>query len=422
MSDSGSNTQKKSFLLLQGVASPFFNQLQTALINANQECLKVNFCGGDLFSGEYFHKSQNHINFLGSLDALSAFYAELFTQHQISDIALFGDTRPIHLDAIALAKQQNINIHVFEEGYFRPNWVTLDNGGVNAYSSIYQTSQNQAEWFLQNGSNSDWQEKTQVTGGGLLIRAWHDIRFHLASFFLKRKFFHYKTHRPDNPLAEYWGFVRRIPLVHFIYNDSANQIIDKLLKSQTRYYLLPLQLEADSQMRLHSSFKSLAEVIETTLKSFAKFASEDSKLVIKLHPLDPWFIDYTKVIKRLLKNFNINEERVLYLEAGDLNKLLTECQGTILVNSTVGTSALGANCPVIALGSAIYNIDGLTFQGSLDNFWLNASPPDKAIFAAFRQCYIKHTQINGSFYNRRGIEMAVANSVKKLLNIDSFPK
>ncbi len=89
------------------------------------------------------------------------------------------------------------------------------------------------------------------------------------------------------------------------------------------------------------------------------------------------------------------------------------------MNSTVGTSALNANCPVIALGEAIYNIDGLTFQGSLDDFWANASPPDKALFAAFRQCYIKQTQINGSFYNQKGIAMAVSASVKKLLKANS---
>ena len=147
MSNKDSNTQQKSFLLLQGVASPFFNQLESALLKANQKCLKVNFCGGNLYAGEFFRKALNHINYQGSLIDLPEFYAELFAKHQITDITLFGDTRPIHLSAIALAKQNNINIHVFEEGYFRPNWVTLDKGGVNAFSSIYLSSQNKAEWF-----------------------------------------------------------------------------------------------------------------------------------------------------------------------------------------------------------------------------------------------------------------------------------
>ncbi len=418
MPNSTSNSKQRSFLLLQGVASPFFNELEKELLKNNHQCLKINFCGGDLFSGAFFNKSHNYENYSGNLEALPSFYHNIINERYITDIALFGDTRPIHLAAIELAKARNIRIHVFEEGYFRPNWVTLDNVGVNAYSSIYKKSEGNAAWFLQNGTDSSWCEQSESTGGGLLIRAWHDIRYHLASFFFKRKFPQYKTHRPDSPLAEYWGFVRRIPLLSFYYNGQSNKIINALLLSDSPYYLLPLQLEADSQMRLHSPFKSLAQVIDTTLKSFAEFAPKNSKLVIKLHPLDPWFIDYKEIITNLLSKYNINKDRVYYLEAGDLNKLLSQCQGTVLVNSTVGTSALSANCPVIALGSAIYNIEGLTFQGSLDDFWQNNSPPDKALFAAFRQCYIKHTQINGSFYNQQGIAMAVSASVEKLLRTD----
>jgi len=228
---------------------------------------------------------------------------------------------------------------------------------------------NKPQWFLDNAPTEPLPENSQNTGGNLLIRAWHDIRFHIASFLFKWKFPHYRTHRPDSPLAEYWGFIRRIPMVHFYYNRVCDQKINALLNEKTPFYLLPLQLQADSQMRLHSTFNSLADV-----------------------------------------------NRVLYLEAGNLNHLLKQCSGTIVVNSTVGTSALSVNCPVIALGSAIYAIEGLTFQGPLDDFWMNATPPNKALFEAFRRCYISATQINGSFYNQKGITMAVNASIPKLLN------
>ncbi len=165
---------------------------------------------------------------------------------------------------------------------------------------------------------------------------------------------------------------------------------------------------------MHSSISSLEEVIQTCIESFAKYAPENSKLVIKLHPLDPWFIDYPEIISTLVTKHNLAEGRIIYLEAGDLNRLLEHCNGTILVNSTVGTSALSMNCPVIALGSAIYNMPGLTFQGSLDDFWKQASKPDKNLFKAFRQCYIERTQINGSFYNQKGIRMAVKASIPLL--------
>ncbi len=416
----GGCANNRSFLLLQGVASPFSFELEKALVKTQFRALKINFCGGDLFSGRYFSTALNHINYRSSLADLPEFYTRIFEEHQITDIFLFGDSRPVHKAVIRTAKELEINIHVFEEGYFRPNWVTLDNGGVNAYSSIYRASQNKPEWFLNEAQklqqeNGDFQDNSQPTGGGLAIRAWHDIRYHLARALFKPMFPHYKTHRPDSPLEEYWGFVRRMPSVSFYFKYKAKRQIDTLIASKSPFYLLPLQLEADSQMRLHSGFSTLEEVLKSTIKSFATHAPVDTKLVVKLHPLDPWFVDYPKIIKTLCSKFKIQAERIIYLEAGNLDLLLENCQGTILVNSTVGTSALAKNCPVITLGSAIYNIEGLTFQGNLDGFWNQASSPDKRLFEAFRRCYIEHTQINGSFYNRKGIKMAVNATMQKLL-------
>jgi capsular polysaccharide export protein len=61
-------------------------------------------------------------------------------------------------------------------------------------------------------------------------------------------------------------------------------------------------------------------------------------------------------------------------------------------------------------------MEGLTFQGSLDDFWKQASPPDKALFDNFQQAVIEQTQINGAFYNQKGIEMSVLGSLPKLLD------
>lgn len=401
----------RSFLLLQGVASPFFSELEIALNKAGHDALKINFCGGDLLSGRFFSTALKYINYRGNLDALPEFYIEIFNEHSITDILLFGDTRPVHLPAIKLAKSKNLNIHVYEEGYFRPNWVTLDNGGVNAYSSLSRDP----EWYRTFAREHQVKtQKNQPTGGGLTIRAWHDIRYHLVKVLLKPLFPHYQTHRPDSALKEYWGFVRRIPSVKFHLNKKANRQIETVLTSKKPFYLLPLQLDADSQIRVHSPITSVTKVIQATIQSFANNAPHDALLIIKNHPLDPWFVDYPAVIKKALTENNMDESRVVYLEAGDLITLLKHAKGTVLVNSTVGTSALIYNGPVIALGKAIYDMAGLTFQGTLNDFWTQASPPDKALFNAFRSSVIETTQINGGFYNQKGIEMSVANSLPAL--------
>ena len=74
----------------------------------------------------------------------------------------------------------------------------------------------------------------------------------------------------------------------------------------------------------------------------------------------------------------------------------------VVVNSTVGLSAVGEGVPVKVCGESIYDIDGLTFQGSLDNFWKNAplAVPNAALYQAFKTYLVSHTQHQGSFYKR----------------------
>ena len=404
---------KQNFLLLQGVATPFFSELGKALNSAGHSVLKVNFCGGDLLTGRFFSNTLKNTNYRGGLKGLDAFYVSLFDEHNITDIILFGDTRPIHTPAVRIAKESNITVHVYEEGYFRPNWITLDKGGVNAFSSLSKDP----DFYLSAFSNASNNKETAMnTGGGLAIRAWHDIRYHAATLLLKKHFPHYQSHRPERASKEYWGWIKRLPSLFLYYNDQSKQKINTLLKNQNPFYLLPLQLDGDSQMRIHSPINTVSELIETTLKSFSTHAPDNSVLVIKNHPLDPWFINYPRLINKATKQYKIAKERVIYLESGDINSLLDHAKGTVLVNSTVGTSALQKGCPVIALGSAIYDMAGLTFQGSLDQFWAEANPPNKELFDNFQKTVIEQTHINGAFYNRKGIEMAVKGSLSKLIN------
>jgi capsular polysaccharide export protein len=401
---------RRNLLLLQGVATPFFSELGKALESAGHSVLKVNFCGGDLLSGRFFSTSIKHINYRGGLKGLDAFYISLFDEHHITDILLFGDTRPVHTPALQVAKEMNIKLHVFEEGYFRPNFITLDKGGVNAYSSLPKNAE-----FYKNQSHIK-HKTAKKGGGGLTIRAWHDLRYHVATLLLKSQFPHYQSHRPERASKEYWGWIKRLPSLYFYYNDKSKQRINTLLKTQKTFYLLPLQLDGDSQMRVHSPINTVSELIDITLKSFSTNASSDSILVIKNHPLDPWFVNYPRLINKCARQYGIAKERIIYLESGDLESLLSHTKGTVLVNSTVGTSALSLGSPVIALGSAIYDIEGLTFQGSLDQFWTQASPPDKALFDNFKDSVIERTQINGTFYSQKGIEMAVQGSLSKLID------
>jgi capsular polysaccharide export protein len=96
------------------------------------------------------------------------------------------------------------------------------------------------------------------------------------------------------------------------------------------------------------------------------------------------------------------QNRVRYIHDQHLPTLLEHARGVVVVNSTVGLSALHHGTPVKICGTAIYDIEGLTFQGTLDDFWDHACEltVDHELFKRFRSYVIKHTQLNGSYYRR----------------------
>jgi len=74
----------------------------------------------------------------------------------------------------------------------------------------------------------------------------------------------------------------------------------------------------------------------------------------------------------------------------------------VVVNSTVGLSAIHHDKPVLACGNAIFDMEGLTWQGDMDNFWTSGSAwsPDSTLYRRFRDYVLYHTQLNGNFYKR----------------------
>src|SRR5690606_6394580 len=133
----------RRFLFLQGVCSPFFDRLGRALTAVGHPVTKVNFNAGDSW---YWNngKALTHRGGIGDLDHL---YQHLFDSEGHTDVVLFGDQRPIHRPAIELARARGVSIHVFEEGYFRPYWITLERDGVNACSQLPRDPQ----WYRRVG-------------------------------------------------------------------------------------------------------------------------------------------------------------------------------------------------------------------------------------------------------------------------------
>ena len=402
--------KKRAFLFLQGVCSPFFTRLGDRLKAEGHAVYKVNFNVGDM---AYWGLRSNE-RFSGTMDELPGFIQHCLQRFAITDQVLFGDCRPVHRAAIQIAQNFGIRTHVFEEGYFRPHWITLEREGVNGHSLLPRDP----DWFIDSGKRLGKLPDPVPFTSPFWKRAAHDVIYHCASAWNWLAFPRYRTHAPFNAIVEYAGYIKQLPKLRLIAKREENRC-SEIISSQKPYYLLPLQLASDAQILVHSSYNGMHDVLEKVLGSFAQHATSSSVLVIKNHPLDIGLVNYRALVFKLAHRFGLSSSRVIFLEGGNLNTLSQRAKGMITVNSTSGMIALQHGCPVFTLADPIYNLPGLTFQGELDDFWIEGFKPDNDLFIQFRKTVIHTTQINGGYYCSKGIELAIENALVHLTSEQS---
>ena len=135
-------------------------------------------------------------------------------------------------------------------------------------------------------------------------------------------------------------------------------------------------------------------------------------LVFKKHPFDPGAIPYETLIRLEAYSLGIRD-RVMFLHSGSLPELIRQSEGVVLMNSTVGTSALHHGKPTTVLGDAIYDMPGLTCQKGLSRFWKEGSVPDQTLYRSFRSVLFKKTLVHGGFYSSQGRAFALQGILGK---------
>ena len=388
-----SEFSNKRVLMLQGPVGPFFARFAADLQNAGAVVFKVNFNGGDwLFS--HSKAFAGVFNFSGTLADWPAYLAELLTRLGIETVFLFGDCRPVHEAAKSVIRASGARIGVFEEGYLRPDYITLEREGVNNNSSL----PSDPAFYLSRRQRK--MPKAQSLGSTYGQAAKWGMLYFAAATLGRLKFLHYQHHRrlgfSDGPswLLSFWR-------KHY-YRRLEKEVLPALTSAQSgNFFLVSLQTRGDAQMSVHSHFESVDAFIDYVAQSFAEHAPPECLLAIKHHPLDRGYSDYTALVEQLTKRHHL-EGRCHYIHDQHLPTLLEHARGVVVVNSTVGLSAVGEGVPVKVCGEAIYDIKGLTYQGPLDTFWHHArqARPNAALYAAFRNYLIAHTQHQGSFYKR----------------------
>ncbi|MEK7491327.1 MAG: capsular biosynthesis protein [Pseudomonadota bacterium] len=379
-------------LLLQGPMGPFFRRLARALLQAGAASVhKVNFNGGD----QFFY-ARGAIRYRGTMEAWPSALSRLMSELQIDTVFLFGDCREIHRPVQAIARERGAEVWVFEEGYVRPDFVTLERSGVNNHSPAPRDPA-----FYNALPDMELPVEKPVGNTFWYAACWATF-YYTASILMRPFYRHYRHHRPLG-VSELLPWLRS-PVRKLRYRMRERRYGDFLCGVEAgRFYLVPLQVGTDFQVRVHSDFDSVSHFVERVVASFARHAPTDHYLVLKHHPMDRGYSDYSVLIRALAERYGV-QGRLHYIHDQHLPTLLDHASGVVLINSTVGLSAMNHGLPVAVLGDASYALPGMSYQGGLDSFWSDALDfrMDKDLYRRYRNYLIRHTQLNGDFF-RNGV-------------------
>jgi capsular polysaccharide export protein len=386
----------KNILLLQGPMGSFFQRLDLRFRQGGAKTFKIGFNAGDWF----FSNRDNYIPYRGTKEEWRDFIRLFLEEKEIHKIFLFGDCRFYQKIAIEESMKLGIEVFVFEEGYIRPDFVTMERYGVNNYSKISRDPN-----FYRNLPKNFFHKRLILPANPKYWKmALSATTYYILAKTFKFRYPHYEHHRELAVIKEgFWGirsFYRK-----YLYKVKERGLIEKLSDELSKkYYFVPLQTYNDFQLREHSPFSSIEDFIQRVLDSFAHHAPKESYLVIKHHPMDRGRKNYEKFIHNLAEELGV-QKRVIVIHDLHLPTCLKHAIGTITINSTVGLSSLYHNIPTITLGDAFYDIEDLTCKDMpLERFWREYKEPDPELFKKFRYYLIETTQINGSFYGRFPVE------------------
>jgi len=378
----------RHLLLLQGPAGPFFARVARQFRAAGAQVTKINFNGGE----DFYFRGPGIVRYTGARADFPAFFEQIVREKGIDGVVLFGDCRPLHRLAIVRAKQLGIPVHVFEEGYLRPDYVTFERGGVNGHSDIPRDP----KAFPELAATAE--TPRPKIKHAFFKSAIHTIVYACATALAKKRYPLYQHHRDIRPFVQMWLWIRGggRRIVHTLRDRPLTARLEA--QRMPPYFFVPLQVHLDSQLS-HSRYATIDDFIREVVRTFAEHAPRDHALILKLHPMDRAYRDYSPVIDELSRELGL-EQRLFYADIINLPAALRGARGTVVINSTVGLSSLHHGTPVKCLGRAIYDIDGLTHQGSLAEFFRDPGQVDRTLYLRFRQWLLAHNQLSGSVWSR----------------------
>jgi capsular polysaccharide export protein len=408
---SGPTGEHRAFLFLQGPHGPFFSRLGDMLRRAGAQVWRVGFNAGD---STFWRDAAHYIPYRGPAEAWPERFRALLSDKAITDIVLYGDTRPIHAQAVGIARAAGLTVHVFEEGYMRPYWVTYERGGTNGHSRLMEMSVPEMRAAL---AQSDMDTAMPpASWGDMRQHIFYGALYHGLVLFLNHRYRGFRPHRALGVGQEFALYLKRLILM------PAQAIERRIATRRIRtggfpYHVVLLQLEHDASFQAHSPFSSMTDFLETVIDGFAEGAPPHHHLVIKAHPLEDGRAPIRATLRRLVAAHGL-QGRVHYLRGGKLARLLDEARSAVTVNSTAAQQVLWRGIPLRTFGQAVYAKPEFVSTKPLRDFFAGAERPDRRAYADYRRFLLETSQIAGGFYSARGRRQVLRQVVDMMLSPD----
>ncbi len=381
------------------------------LRTAGAKVWRVGFNAGDR---AFSFSDKGFLPYTGSPEDWPETFCSLVEDYQVTDLVLYGDTRPIHETAIEIARKLGLTVHVFEEGYMRPYWVTYERGGTNGNSRLMDMSIDQMREALER-SDLDVPEPP-AHWGDMRQHVFYGALYHWFVMFRNREFRNFRPHRELTVAVEAALYTKRLLLMPVI---ALNRMIatTRVRFGGFPYHLVLLQLEHDASFLRHSPFDKMEDFIEVVIDGFAKGAAPHHHLVFKAHPLENDRSPTRANIKRIAQEMGV-ADRIHYIRGGKLARLLDSARTAVTVNSTAAQQVLWRSIPLKVFGAAVYDKPEFVSTLPLADFFAQPGRPDNRAYRDYRQFLLETSQIPGGFYSARGRRQLLRQVVDMMLEDD----
>jgi len=401
----------RTFLFLQGPHGPFFYRLGQMLTRAGATVWRVGFNAGDQ---AFWPDRRSYIPYLDTPENWPATFTALLSDKGVTDLVLYGDTRPIHAQAVAAARTAGLRIHVFEEGYLRPYWVTYERGGTNGHSRLMDMPVAQMRSALE---NSDMDSALPpASWGDMRQHIFYGALYHGFVLGMNRRYRNFRPHRALGVGKEFQLYLKRLLLMPVQAIERRVATL-RVTHGGFPYHLALLQLEHDASFQAHSPFSTMTDFLDCVITGFASGAPPHHHLVIKAHPLEDGRAPIRRELRRLARAHGV-AKRVHYVRGGKLAQLLDEARSAVTVNSTAAQQVLWRGIPLRTFGAAVYAKPEFVSQKPLPEFFASAERPDRRAYADYRRFLLETSQVAGGFYSARGRRQLLRQAVDMMLSED----